>query len=62
MPDTILRVAVTLAYGPFLVMALLYLVAAGIRLAGRADFLRMLVRRTSIPEPVHRNSKDEEEW
>jgi uncharacterized membrane protein YcfT len=54
MSKHLLLAAMLLAYGPFVIMALLYLVGLALRLAGRPALLRWLVARTQIPAPVRR--------
>ncbi len=61
MSDSILKIALALAYGPFGLMILLYLTALSIRLAGDDTLLRLLITRTSVPAPIPRPAHDEEE-
>jgi len=49
-----------LAYGPLVLMAVLYVVALGARLFGDRDLLRTLITRTGIPEPVRRAAYDDQ--
>jgi len=60
MSQAILKSALLLAYGPFLLMALLYLVGFLLRLSGRPGFLATLVERTKVPAPVRREHQDSE--
>jgi len=59
--ETILKVALVLAYGPLVLMAVLYVVALGVRLLGDGNLLRTLVTRTGIPEPVRRAAYDDQD-
>lgn len=61
MSETILKLAIVLAYGPLLGMLVLYGVALGLSLFGRRWLLELLVRRTDIPEPVTRAVEEEHE-
>jgi hypothetical protein len=58
MSKHLLIAALVLAYGPFLLMALLYLVGLVLRLSGRPGFLHLLIERTRIPQPVNREEVD----
>jgi hypothetical protein len=62
MSDSILKIALMLAYGPFVLMAVLYLVAVVMGAAGDRELLGLLVTRTSVPEPVKRDRHAEEHW
>ena len=61
MSETVFKVALMLAYGPLVLMAVLYLAALGMRLLGDGDLLQMLVKRTSIPERVRRAAHEEQD-
>lgn len=54
----LLAAALTVAYLPFILMALAYLVALVLRAAGRPGTLQWLTRRTAIPSPVERAEQD----
>ena len=54
----LLAAALVLAYGPFVVMLVLYGVALVLRCSGRRSFLNALIERTKIPQPVHRDHVD----
>jgi len=54
MSDSVLFVVILLAYGPFLMMGLLYLLGLVLKLAGRPGFLAWLVERTQVPQPINR--------
>jgi len=56
MSHNFLRVAMFLAYGPFLLMLALYVVALVMRCCGRPALLSLLVQRTSEQKPVVRKS------
>jgi len=62
MSDSILKIALMLAYGPFVLMAVLYLTALVMAAAGDREMLGLLVARTSVPEPVKRDRHAEEHW
>ena len=57
MGDSLLRVALLLAYGPLLLMLFLYAAALVLRLAGRPELLTLLVDRTKAQEPVKRGNQ-----
>jgi hypothetical protein len=59
MSDTLLKVTMVLAYGPFLLMAALYLAGLLLRAGGRPELLKTLVERTNVPQPVVREETDE---
>ncbi len=54
MHEGLLRVALFLAYGPFLLMLVLYAAALVLKCCGRRDLLRTLVARTSEQRPIPR--------
>ena len=54
MSDALLVAVMLLAYGPFLLMGLLYLLGLVLKLAGRPGFLTWLVARTRVPQPINR--------
>lgn len=58
MSQSILKVVLVLAYGPFVLMALLYLAGVLFKLAGHPQFLSSLVQRTNIPRPIVRPHHD----
>ena len=54
MSDRILRAAMFLAYGPFVLTVCLYVAGLLLRWMGCPEMLRTLVDRTEIPAPVER--------
>ncbi len=56
MSHNFLRVALFLAYGPFLLMLALYAAAVVLRCFGRPAFLTLLIERTKEQKPVVRKS------
>jgi len=56
MSESILKAALVLAYGPFLVMALLYVAGLVLKIGGSPDLLRSLTERTRIPKPIPRGT------
>ena len=60
MSDRLLTAAITLAYGPFVLMVLLYAAGLVLRLLGRPGFLATLVERTEMQKPIKRTEADEE--
>ena len=54
MSDSVLVAVISLAYGPFVLMGLLYLLGLVLKLAGRPGFLTWLIARTQVPKPVNR--------
>jgi len=51
MSDNLVRLVLALAYAPLLLMGLLWIVALGLRLAGKPGLSQWLAARTSIPRP-----------
>ena len=51
MSAKLVSLVLVVAYSPLLVMGLLWIVALGLRLAGKPGFARWLKARTSIPQP-----------
>ncbi len=62
MSDSILKIALMLAYGPFVLMAALYLAALVMAAAGDRELLGLLIARTCVPEPVKRDKHADEAW
>jgi len=60
MSSGFLTATLLLAYGPFALIAFLYLVGLLLRLAGRPRLLATLIRRTKMPEPIVRADSDHE--
>jgi hypothetical protein len=60
MSEGILRAAMFLAYGPFVLMVCLYVAGLLLRWMGCPDVLRTLVNRTEIPAPVERTEGEAE--
>jgi hypothetical protein len=58
MGQSILKTALALAYGPFLLMVMLYLVGLLLKLSGRPRLLSILVSRTNVPKPIIRARQD----
>jgi len=58
MSAAILKTTLVLAYGPFLLMALLYLAGLLLKVSGRPHFLSLLIARTSVPQPIVRAHQD----
>lgn len=58
MSKHLLAAALCLAYGPFVLMMLLYLIGLALRGAGWTGLLNILVERTEIPKPVSRPKAD----
>jgi len=61
MSKHLLAVAIFLAYGPFVVMLLVYAIGLWLRATGRPGLLQLLVRRTEIPQPVQREEADSDQ-
>jgi hypothetical protein len=57
MSDGVLVAVMLLAYGPFLMMGLLYLLGLVLKLAGRPRFLSWIVERTRVPQPINRSQQ-----
>ncbi len=57
MSSSLLKVAECLAYGPFVLMLGLYVVAVGLRGCGRPNLLSFLIKSTNehlpVPRPPH---------
>ncbi|HUT74509.1 MAG TPA: hypothetical protein VM221_06705 [Armatimonadota bacterium] len=51
MSDRLVTLVFALAYLPLAAMALLWVIALGLRLAGAPGLLRWLKARTSVPQP-----------
>jgi len=51
MSENLVDLVLVIAYAPLLLMGLLWTVALALRLAGKPEFSKWLVARTSVPEP-----------
>ena len=61
MNDWMTALTLTLAYGPFALMLLLYLAGWLLRGAGKPGLVEMLTRRTQVPATVRRELIDRDE-
>jgi len=52
MNDTLLRLTLVLAYGPFFVMLGIFICAFLLKLAGKPDLLNWLTRKTDAQQPI----------
>lgn len=54
MNDTLLRLTLVLAYGPFFVMLGMFIAALLLKLTGKPDLLNWLTRKTEAQQPLTR--------
>jgi hypothetical protein len=52
MNDTLLRLTLVLAYGPFFVMLGIFIFAFLLKLTGKPDLLNWLTRKTEAQQPL----------
>ena len=54
--DRLLNLTLLLAYGPFGLMLLIFILARVMKWFGRPDFLRWLIKRTDAQQPLPRKA------
>jgi hypothetical protein len=58
MDENFLHLALLLAYGPFFLMLLLFIIGLVLRWSGNADFLQWLIHSTAAQQPVKRSGTE----
>ena len=58
MDENFLRLALLLAYGPFFLMLLFFIIGLVLRWSGDAGFLQWLIHSTNAQQPVNRSGTE----